>query len=175
MVKNDYLKYILIFIAIVLLQVLVFNNFIPQVFGINVIPIIYTYFLIKLPIGMNRISLIILGFILGFTVDIFSNTPGLNAMVATFIGFIRQSVMNLFFSIDDFEGLEPSEASLSITTFYKYTLLLLFINVALVIVLETFNTTNLITKLSSILLSTLFSLVFIVCFEKILTPNQTQH
>lgn len=175
MAKNDYIKYILIFIAIVLLQVLVFNNFIPQIFGINIIPIIYSYFLIKLPVGMNRISLILLGFILGFIVDVFSNTPGLNAMVGTFIGFIRPNVMNLFFSSDDFEGQEPSEASLSITTFYKYALLLLFINVGLVILLETFSTSNFTTKLSSILLSTLFSLVFIVCFEKILSPHQTQH
>ena len=54
------LKEIILFVILVLLQVLLFNRI--AVFGLAV-PILYIYFLIKLPYGRNRFYVIILGFV----------------------------------------------------------------------------------------------------------------
>lgn len=52
---------ILLFVMLVLLQVLLLNRI--AVFGLAV-PILYIYFLIKLPYGRNRFYVIVSGFLL---------------------------------------------------------------------------------------------------------------
>ena len=87
-------KEILLFVILVLLQVLLLNRI--AVFGLAV-PILYIYFLIKLPYERNRFYVIVLGFLLGIVIDIFLNTPGMNAAATTITATLRSMVLNLFY------------------------------------------------------------------------------
>ncbi len=49
----------------------------------------YIGFLLFLPIGINPFVRMIIGFLTGLLIDIFSNTPGLHASACTLIMFIR--------------------------------------------------------------------------------------
>ena len=69
--KLDYLYEMLLFAALIVLQVLIFNQI--SIFGFAT-PFLYIYFLLKLPVGRNLFYVIIAGFLLGFTIDIFLNT-----------------------------------------------------------------------------------------------------
>ncbi len=87
------LQNILSFVLLVLFQVLALNNI--QFLGfIN--PYIYILFIIALPVKTPRWLSLILAFILGLTLDIFSNTLGMHAFATVLIAFLRNGIINLF-------------------------------------------------------------------------------
>ncbi len=88
----NFIKYSIQFIALILLQVLILNNIQVSAF---VNPIILIYFLIALPFDTPATLSLLLAFLLGITVDIFMNTPGILSFSLVFIAFIRPSVLRL--------------------------------------------------------------------------------
>ncbi len=64
------------FIILVLLQVLVLNHIHFEQYAT---PLFYIYFLLKIDSDNSRKGLMLWAFSLGLCIDIFSNTPGLNA------------------------------------------------------------------------------------------------
>ena len=103
--KLDYLYEVLLFALLIVLQVLVFNHI--SVFGLAT-PFLYIYFLLKLPVGRNVFYVIIMGFLMGFIIDIFLNTPGINAAATTIIATLRRPLLGLFFTKDESEDYVPS-------------------------------------------------------------------
>ena len=85
-----FLRNVIRFIFLVLFQVLILNNI--QLSGyIN--PYFYVYFILLLPFETPRWVLLISAFILGFAIDAFTNTPGLNTAACVFMAFIRHFVI----------------------------------------------------------------------------------
>ena len=69
--KNISIRFTLLFILLVFLQVWLFGNI--NLFGFAT-PLLYIYFLIKLPLRMNRNTIILLSVLMGFIIDIFGGT-----------------------------------------------------------------------------------------------------
>lgn len=92
-----YLQNGLRFLLLVLVQVLVFNrlNFLGF---IN--PMIYILFLYWYPIKQRRSVFIIISFILGLTVDIFSDTVAFHAVACSSMAFSRASIMRFVFGVN---------------------------------------------------------------------------
>lgn len=83
---NDLLKHTLRWILLVLLQITIFNNI--QFLGI-LNPFVYLFVVLMFPLGMPRGVLMLLAFVTGLTIDIFSNTGGLHAAACTLVAFVR--------------------------------------------------------------------------------------
>lgn len=81
---RDLLKYTIMLVVLVLLQVLLLNNI---QFSGYINPYMYVLFILLLPFETPRYLLLLLGFFLGLLVDIFSNTPGFHASATTFLAF----------------------------------------------------------------------------------------
>ena len=81
------------FIILVLLQVLVLNHIHFEQYAT---PLFYIYFLLKIDSGNSRKGLMLWAFSLGLCIDIFSNTPGLNAAAAVCTAFCRPWFLRLF-------------------------------------------------------------------------------
>ena len=95
MINSTFFFNVLRFILLVLVQVLVFNNL--NFFGyIN--PLVYILFLYWYPIKQNRTTFIILCFLLGLFVDIFSDTLAINAAATATIAYLRPTIMRFVFS-----------------------------------------------------------------------------
>ena len=85
-----YLKNAGRFFFLVFFQVLILNNI--QLGGyIN--PYFYIYFILLLPFETPRWLLLILSFLLGLTIDVFVNTPGVNAAACVLMAFARPFVI----------------------------------------------------------------------------------
>lgn len=69
------------FWLLVFIQVLVLNH--VHLMG-YAMPFLYVYLILVLNINVSRNILLLWGFFLGLAVDIFSNTPGMNAAATTF-------------------------------------------------------------------------------------------
>lgn len=146
---------------LVLLQVLVLNRISFLGYGI---PFVYIYFVMKLPLGYNRSLTTLFSFLIGFTIDIFCNTPGLNAAATTLIGFISRPVQSLFFTIDDYNEQIPSIGSLG-GAYMKYAILLTFVHHVALVSLEAFSYFNPVILLLRVVVSTVLTSLLILAFE----------
>jgi rod shape-determining protein MreD len=156
-------KEILLFVILVLLQVLLLNRI--AVFGLAV-PILYIYFLIKLPYGRNRFYVIVSGFLLGIVIDIFLNTPGMNAAATTIIATLRSMVLNLFYPKNEYEDLVPGIHT-STAAFVKFTVMMVLLHQTLLFFIEAFTLFNLTSTLIRIGSSSVLTIVLILALDSL--------
>jgi len=103
---NSWLRYFFLFIVVVFLQVTIGNSI--HLLGVA-IPFLYIYFIIRLPLSLSVNWTLTLAFILGLVIDIFSNTPGMNALACTVVAFLRKPILNLYTPRgEDYSESEPS-------------------------------------------------------------------
>ena len=125
------------FVLLVLFQVLVINNI---RLGGYVHPYIYLIFIMLLPFNTPNWLLLILGFVLGLTVDMFTGTPGLHAGATTLMAFCRPSIIRLISGNQKFENItEPNLAQLDGMWFFRYSLCMVTVHHFALFFLESFS------------------------------------
>ena len=125
------------FVVLVLLQVLVINHI---RLGGYVHPYIYLIFIMLLPFSTPKWQLLVLGFVLGLTVDLFTGTPGLHAGATTLMAFCRPSIIKLVTGNQKFENItEPNLGQLGGIWFLRYVLCMVLIHHFALFLLESFS------------------------------------
>ena len=125
------------FVVLVLLQVLVINHI---RLGGYVHPYIYLIFIMLLPFSTPKWQLLVLGFALGLSVDLFTGTPGLHAGATTLMAFCRPSIIKLISGNQKFENIpEPNIGQLGGIWFLRYALLMVLIHHFALFFLESFS------------------------------------
>lgn len=115
---KSFISYILLFVILVLVQVLLLNHIV--LFN-SAVCLLFIYFLIKLPLGLAPNLLLTLGFILGLSVDILSDTPGLNALCCTILASLKKPVFYAYEQHDDQKrNISPSIGTMGFLNFSKY-------------------------------------------------------
>lgn len=144
--NNLFIKNTFLFIALVLLQVLVFSK-IRYLGYVN--PMVYLLFLILYPYGENKIPFLFAAFLLGLTVDIFSNTGGIHAASAVFIAYVRTGILKIVFGQKlDFQELKLMQYPF--TKVFSYTTIMVVLHHTLFYFLEVFNFNHLFTTFAKI-------------------------
>ena len=160
MVSNSYFLNVFRFILLVLVQVMVFNRL--NLFGfIN--PMVYILFLYWYPIKENRAAFIGLGFLLGFSIDFFSDTMALHAAATITIAYMRPAIMRFVFGVNfEFQSFKLSNT----TRVQQITFLALLIVVHHLVffTLEIFNLTNFLLILKKVLATGAVTLVLCLLF-----------
>lgn len=125
------------FVVLVLLQVLVINHI---RLGGYVHPYIYLIFIMLLPFSTPKWQLLVLGFALGLSVDLFTGTPGLHAGATTLMAFCRPSIIKLISGNQKFENIpEPNIGQLGGIWFLRYALVMVLIHHFALFFLESFS------------------------------------
>jgi len=124
MIKNlvKILTYCVLFVAI---QVLILDNI--HLFRIAT-PLLYIYIIIKMPVNISRSTMIVISFLLGITIDMFSNTLGIHAAACSLAGMIRNPLMFTFSEKELTENTLPSYRTLGVGAFMKYVISLVAIH-----------------------------------------------
>jgi len=159
-----YLRRIEWFVALALVQVLVLNN--VHIAGYAT-PFIYIYLIMKISSGVSRNELVLWGFFLGLIVDIFSNTPGMNAAATTLMAFLRPYFLRLFSPRDDSEEIVPAISSMGVSSFIKYVITFVLFHHAVLLLIESFSFFDLTSLLIKIASSTLLTVLCVMCIEGI--------
>jgi rod shape-determining protein MreD len=147
------------FAVMVLLQVLLLNQI---HLGGFLNPYIYILFIFLLPISMPRYQVLLLSFLIGITIDWFSNTLGLHAASALLIGFLRSPVMKLI-TIREIEQSDyPGMKQTGIKWFIIYVSVLVVMHHLFLFYLEVFSFDNFFRTLLRTLLSSAFTIIVIV-------------
>ena len=150
------------FIGLALVQVLLFNNI--CLFGLAT-PFVYVYFLLVLDRDIDHNMLMLIAFFLGLVIDIFSNTPGVNAGASVLIAFIRPGILRLFSPRGEYENFEPGIYTLGGGAFVRYAIILVLLHHATLFFLETFSLVNVGYLLLRILCSALLSMMLVMAIE----------
>lgn len=92
------LEYGILFFVMVILQVFLFSRI-----GISIYvnPLVYIAFVILLPMEIAGALLLVLGMVLGMTVDFFMGTAGINTIATLFAAFCRPAVLTLLVGKDE--------------------------------------------------------------------------
>ncbi len=160
---NTILRYGLIFILLILLQVLVFNNI---QFSGYVNPYVYILFILLLPMEIPSWLLLLSSFLMGIMIDFFSGSPGVHTSATVLAGFVRPYVLSLVAPRDGYEqGSDPSMFNYGFRWFASYTLLIVLIHHTALFYLEVFRFTGFFRTLLRVILSTIFSMTFILLLE----------
>ena len=147
------------FFLLILVQVLILNQI--NLFGyIN--PYLYILFIIIYPFTANKSLLIFLSFLLGLFIDFFSDSGGIHAAASVFIAFIRPVILKYSFGI----SYEYNTIKISSEDYLKQTIYvgsMVFLHHFILFALEIFNVNHFLLFLNSILFSSIFSIVIILC------------
>lgn len=161
-----FLQNIVRFILLVTIQVLALNN--VQFLGyIN--PYIYILFIFSLPVQLNRHVTLLLGFVLGIIIDMFTNTPGMHAFATVLISFLRSGTIRIFTSLEEGSNPTPSFYTFGVAAYIKYVTTLVVIHHAALFILEAFSLTDIKLVFIKILLNsavTIFIILGIQSFRK---------
>lgn len=152
------------FISLILLQVLLLNNI--HIAGYAT-PFLYIYFILKFDSDTSRNELMLWAFFMGLLIDIFSNTPGMNAAASVFLAFIRPYLLRLFTPRDILDGIEPSFKSMGVSSFLKYMVVSVFVQSAVLLTIEFFSFSNILLLLLRVFACTLLTVSCMIAVEGI--------
>ncbi len=155
-----YIRNIIRFFTVILLQILLFNNI--EVSGyLN--PYFYVIFILLIPFEVPGWLLLSTAFVLGFTMDMLMSTPGMHASATVFMAFLRPFVLKNFSPRDGYEpGTFPRVHYYGINWFAKYTLILVVAHHLFLFMVEMFRFSDLPQILLRTILSSLITTFFIL-------------
>jgi rod shape-determining protein MreD len=160
---NSILRFSVITVLLILLQILVLNNI--QFSGF-VNPYVYIMIILLLPSVTPSWMILIISFITGLIIDLFSGSPGMHTSATLLAGFSRPFVLRLISPRDGYEsGTDLSMAAYGFRWFFIYTATIVLIHHTALFFLEVFRLADFFRTIFRILMSSLFTIAFILLIE----------
>jgi len=158
----DNLKRLVQLLILLVLQVLLMNHIHIMGYGT---PLVYVALLLYVSVVSSRIATLIWAFLLGFLVDMFSNTPGLSSASMTMAAMVQPWLLKVSTPKDSLEDMVPNYHTMGVWNHLRYITVLLLIHHVTYFALESFSFYNYTDLGISMGLSFGFSWLAIVVLE----------
>lgn len=169
--NNQWPRNIIRFIVLVLLQVLVFQRIDFNWEYVSIL--IYPLFILMLPLQTSRLLLIILGFVLGMTIDLFYQSPGVHASASVFTAYIRPFVLKILEPANGYPAnAAPSKFHLGANWFFLYAGILLFTHSFFYFSVEVFTYVYFLEILLKTLVCFVISYLLVVIHQFLINPKE---
>jgi len=143
------------FFVLILIQVLVLDNVLLDGY-LN--PNFYILFILLLPFSTPRWLLLVSGFLLGLSIDLFTYTLGMHTAATVFMAFIRPWVLSLFAPRDGYEpDSYPRIYYYGLSWFAAYSAILTFFHHLFLFYVEVFHFQDFFSTLLRVFLSTILT------------------
>ena len=163
---NIIVAYIARFVLFVTLQLLVFSQI---ELGLGIHLMMCPLYVLLLPFEINIFILLIVAFGMGFILDIFSNTYGLQASSLLLIAYIRPYVFKAFAPRDDYDPLKtPSYVDMGNLWYFSAFGSLLLIHNTWFFLLEAFSFRGILYTIQKIVFSFIFIFLLSLLLQIIL-------
>jgi len=160
---NTILKYGLITVVLILLQVLVLNNI---QFSGYVNPYVYIMIILLLPLLTPSWLVLLIAFFTGLVIDLYSGSPGMHASATLLAGFSRPLVLRLIAPRDGYDPISSlSMATYGFRWFVIYASAIVLIHHTTLFFLEVFRFTDFFRTILRIVVSSIFTLAFVILIE----------
>ncbi|WP_298503733.1 rod shape-determining protein MreD [uncultured Maribacter sp.] len=168
MINTNFFINILRFTLLVLVQVIVFNRL--NFFGfIN--PMVYILFLYWFPIKENRVAFIGLSFLLGLSIDFFSDTMAFHAAATATIAYLRPAIMRFVFGINlEFQSFKLGNATKAQQI--TFLALLIIVHHFVFFTLEIFSFSNMLLILKKVFATGLATLILCMLFNTLFSVEK---
>jgi len=127
-----------------------------------------------LPLRIPNWVTLIIAFITGFTIDVFSDTLGMHAAACTLIAFVRPFILrSLTPQYGPEEEMYLDIHNRTVLQFVIYAFSMAFIFCTAFILLERFSIMGLLTIIGQIFASTLLTFVLLVIYRYLFVPGSS--
>lgn len=169
---NNVIVYTIRFVLFILVQVFVLFQVRPL--HQFIVPYIYFLFILWLPFNISRANLLWIAFLLGFSVDFFTKTPGLHAAACTLLAYIRPRLINVLITQEGAEQnyREPTWKSMGFAPYATYVIVLTFVHHVYMIFLEWMQFGNLLYFIGKVLGTTGISILLVLVAELLFFRKQ---
>lgn len=132
-----------------------------------VIPVLYYLFILWLPFSLNRLSLLLIAFVTGLTLDYFTQTPGLHAAACVLIAYVRPFIISILIPKDtaEFNYREPSARAMGWAPYSVYVFILTVLHHTYLTLLEWLQFGTFLDFVIKVLATTGISLLLIFTVE----------
>lgn len=165
--SHPFVKYSMIFISLVLIQVLILNQI---QFSGYINPFIYILFVMLLPFTTPVYILLPLAFLTGLTIDVFSTSLGIHTAATTLIAYLRPGIIRAISTRDnrDNNNTYPSLKQNGFYWFLFYTVAMVVFHHTALFFLEAFSLANFPHTIFKIAASSVFSIFVIILSQYII-------
>ncbi|MDD4821333.1 MAG: hypothetical protein PHI48_02065 [Bacteroidales bacterium] len=153
-----------LFVILFLIQILIFNHI--HLFGIGT-PFLYIYCILCLPNTIGKTTQVLISFVIGFILDLFSNSPGMNASATLCLGLLNPYLFKMFMPVYDSETAEASIQHFGFKSYFYYAGISTIVHQTVLILIETGTIEHPFLTLSRIGLNSLITLILILVTDSI--------
>lgn len=169
---NEVIRNIVRFAILVGIQVLVIKNI---ELGRFINPFIYVLFIIGLPFETPKWLLLLSGFVMGITIDLFYDTAGMHAAACVFIAYLRPGLLKLFSPRDGYEfGTQPTIQYLGIPWFLSYSGILILLHHIILFYIEVFRFSEFFSTFFRVIVSSVFTILLVVISQYLFHRKKAQ-
>jgi hypothetical protein len=169
---SDLVKNILRFSLFILVQVYVLFQ-VPPLHRF-IVPYLYFLYILWQPFNMPRVSLLLLSFVYGLTLDYFTHTPGLHAAACVMIAYFRGFVVNILIPQEgaDQNYRSPSPISMGWPPYAIYILVLTLLHNTWLVLLEWLQVGSILYFLGKVFATTGVSLLLVLITELLFSRKE---
>ncbi|HEY6162637.1 MAG TPA: rod shape-determining protein MreD [Bacteroidia bacterium] len=147
------------FIVLVLFQVLILDHI---GLGGYLNPFLYVLFILMLPFETPEWLVLLLGFVLGLTVDMFTDTLGMHTASSVLLAYLRKYILRLIAPRDGYEtSFKPTFRQMGFNWFLAYAAILVFAHHFALFYIEIFRLSDFFFTFVKVVFSSVFTLVLI--------------
>ncbi len=155
-------KQIIRFVVVMLIQVLILNQL--QFLGICH-PYVFILTLLMMPITLSRRVDMLIGALVGLTMDAFCNSLGVHMATCILITYLRRPMISNLVMDDDRLNGEISSKTIGVVNFFRYAATLIIVYHILVVMLSAWSFAHIGMNLAQIALSSLLSGLIIIGYD----------
>ena len=164
------LQFIILAVVMILLQT-VCNKII--LFNMAV-PLLFIYVIMRLPINWHSNIVLTIAFLMGLLVDVFNNTPGMNALSCTVLAGLRHTVFSAYVPRGEelAETTIPSMRSLGVAVYAKYMFTMVLIYCTLIFFIQAFTLRDVLLTLERIAASTVLTSLILLGIDSLVSTQR---
>ncbi len=148
------------FAGLIAVQVVILNNVLVSGY-IN--PFLYVLFILTLPVKFPRSAVLLLAFVSGLVIDMFTNTTGMHAAATVLMAYVRPAVLRFYAPRDGYDAdAVPDISHFGFQWFLVYAATLVFVHHLALFFIEVFRFSGFISTLSRVLFSSVVTLALIL-------------
>lgn len=136
-----------------------------------IIPLPYILFIILYPVNGNRSGLLLASFLLGLTMDLFSNSGGIHATACLVLAFVRPTIFKFSFGVSyEYQTIKLND----VLTPERFSFILMsaVIHHITLFILEAFQVSFFWDILLRTVLSTVFTIISCIIIIYLIKPNK---
>ena len=172
--NSSIIKHGIRFVLLVLAQILIFKSIDLDTNGFSYFTIfIYPVFILLLPIRTPTVLVVLLGFLIGLTVDVFYDSLGVHAGASVFSAFIRSTILHLLEPRGGYEvNASPTKSNYGINFFFKYAAIFMFFHIVVYFSLEIFTPVYFNEIFIRTGFSFILSILFVIIYQYLFNPKE---